>query len=200
MATDKVTRGHGFLESWLSKQRTRRANGLITDAMRDGRILDVGCGTYPFFLSQIRFREKFSVDQVAMDAAVATQFAITHRTMDLKADIGLPFDSNTFNVATLLAVIEHVAPEVAINILREVYRVLVPGGIVILTTPAAWTDKLLRLMARTHLVSPEEIHEHAFVYRQSTLGCCLGQAGFPLQKLRAGTFELGMNLWAAAGK
>jgi ubiquinone/menaquinone biosynthesis C-methylase UbiE len=200
MEVDSFTRGQGLLETWLSKQRARRANRLIAEHLREGRVLDLGCGTYPYFLSRTRFREKYSVDQVAMPGAVMEKLGITHRTMDLQVDRRLPFESEMFNVVTLLALIEHVEPEVAVQVLREAHRVLAPNGRVILTTPAAWTDKLLRLMARVRMVSAEEIHEHAFGYRLPTLGCCLGQAGFHMQKLACGTFQLGMNLWAVATK
>jgi SAM-dependent methyltransferase len=200
MASDKVTRGNGLLEGWLSKQRSRRADQLIAEPHRSGRILDIGCGSYPLFLSQTRFHEKFSVDQMAMDDTVAAKLGIRHRTMDLKAGAGLPFDSEMFSVATLLAVIEHVESDVALRILSEVYRVLLPGGIVILTTPAAWTDKVLRLVAHVGLASAEEIHEHVCLYRQATLESCLARAGFLPRNIRLGTFELGMNLWATASK
>jgi SAM-dependent methyltransferase len=96
--------------------------------------------------------------------------------------------------------IEHVEPEVAVGILREAYRTLLPGGRLVVTTPAAWADGLLHLLAKLRVVSPEEIHEHAFAYTLATLGCCFGQAGFELKKFRCGHFESGMNLWAAAEK
>jgi SAM-dependent methyltransferase len=196
----RVTRGHGFLEGWLSRQRAKRANLLIPDHLRDGRILDIGCGSHPHFLTHTTFREKFSLDQVEMPAETATQHGITHHTHDLDRDPRLPFDDETFSAITLLAVIEHVEPEVAVRILGEAHRTLVPGGRLIVTTPAAWTDGLLRLLARLRVVSSEEIHEHAFAYTLPTLGCCLGQAGFELKKFQCGHFELGMNLWAVGEK
>ena len=196
----RVTRGHGFLEGWLSKQRAERANQLIPQHLRDGRILDIGCGSHPYFLTHTTFREKYSLDQVDMPAETAAHHGITHRTHDLKQDPRLPFADGTFSAITLLAVIEHVEPEVAVRFLSEAYRALVPGGRLIVTTPSAWTDGLLRILAKLRVVSPEEIHEHAFAYTLSTLGCCLGQAGFELKKFQCGHFELGMNLWAVGEK
>ena len=196
----KVTRGHGPLESWLSRKRAKRANLLIPDHLREGRILDIGCGSHPYFLTHTRFREKYSLDQIEMAAETAAQHGISHRTHDLDKDPRLPFDDGTFSAITLLAVIEHVEPDVAIRFLREAYRALMPGGRLIVTTPAAWTDGLLHLMAKLRVVSPEEIHEHAFAYTLPTLGCCLGQAGFELKKFQCGHFELWMNLWAVGEK
>jgi 2-polyprenyl-3-methyl-5-hydroxy-6-metoxy-1,4-benzoquinol methylase len=199
-ASERVTRGHGLLEGWLSKQRTHRANRLIPNHLRDGRILDIGCGSHPYFLTHTTFREKYSLDQVDMPAETAAQHGIKHHAHDLDRDPRLPFDDGTFHAITLLAVIEHVEPEVAVRILREAHRALAPGGRLIVTTPAAWTDGLLHLLAKLKMVSSEEIHEHAFAYTLPTLACCLGQAGFDLNKLQCGYFELRMNLWAVGGK
>jgi SAM-dependent methyltransferase len=196
----RVTRGDGLLEKWLSKQRARRADLLIPSHLREGSILDIGCGSHPYFLAHTAFRQKFSLDQIVVPVETAVQHGITHCTHDLDKDHRLPFADGTFAAVTLLAVIEHVEPEVAVRILREAHRILIPGGYLVVTTPAAWTDGLLHLLARLGVVSPEEIHEHAFAYTLPTLGCCLGQAGFDLRKFNSGYFEFRMNLWARGQK
>lgn len=60
---NNFTRGHGLLEPILSKLSARRANQLIPSQLRNGRILDIGCGSYPYFLSHTSFADKFSIDQ-----------------------------------------------------------------------------------------------------------------------------------------
>jgi hypothetical protein len=103
-------------------------------------------------------------------------------------------------VVTLLAVVEHLNPDSMAVLFGETNRVLRPGGMVIMTTPAAWSDGLLKLMARLSLVSPEEIHEHAFAYTLPLIGWHFGQAGFGMDKVRFGYFELMLNMWATAQK
>jgi hypothetical protein len=83
---------------------------------------------------------------------------------------------------------------------KEVYRVLKSDGMVILTTPAAWSDGLLKFMARLSLVSAEEIHEHAYAYTLPLLGWYFGQAGFEMTKTKFGYFEAMLNMWATARK
>lgn len=56
------TRGKGLLESVLAGMRARKANQLIPDELRTGRILDIGCGAYPYFLSHTFFHEKAAID------------------------------------------------------------------------------------------------------------------------------------------
>lgn len=73
-----------------------------------------------------------------------------------------------------------------------------PGGLVVLTTPAAWSARLLQLLARMSLVSKDEIDEHVYAYTLPLIGWYFGTAGFAMRKLRFGYFELGLNLWAVA--
>lgn len=195
-----LTRGKGLLEPTLARLRTQRANSLIPAELRSGRILDIGCGSFPYFLAHTAFKEKFAVDQLPMPAETATQNRIEFFALNLNEAPHLPFESGYFEAVTLLAVVEHLNPDSMAVLFREACRVLKPGGMVVLTTPAAWSDGLLNLMARVGLVSAEEIHEHAFAYTLPLLGWHFGQAGFHMSKIRFGYFEFMLNLWATAQK
>ena len=139
-----VTRGSGLLEPFLARLRAGRANKLIPKELRQGRILDIGCGSYPYFLSHTSFTEKFSVDQQPPSRDYEE---INWLVLDFNKVPQLPFEDNFFNVVTLLAVVEHLNPKMLVELLREANRVLKPGGILLLTTPASWTDGILNLMA-----------------------------------------------------
>jgi SAM-dependent methyltransferase len=188
------------MEPMLARMRTRRANQLIPAELRSGRILDIGCGSFPYFLSHTAFQEKFAVDQLPMPQETAAKNKIEFFTLNLNEEPKLPFKGEYFDVVTLLAVVEHLNPDSMARLFQEACRVLRPGGIVILTTPAAWSDGLLKLMAQLRLVSAEEIHEHAFAYTLPLLGWHFGQAGFQMSKLKFGYFELMLNMWATARK
>lgn len=194
------TRGRGLLEPLLARLRTRRANQLIPADLRGGRILDIGCGSFPYFLAHTAFKEKFAVDQLPMPKKTAADNRIEFYELNLDAEPRLPFAADYFDVVTLLAVVEHLNPESMAALFRECRRVLRQGGMVVLSTPAAWSDGLLRLMARLNLVSAEEIHEHAFAYTLPLIGWHFGQAGFEMPKLKFGYFEFMLNMWATARK
>ncbi len=194
------TRGKGVLEPILAQLRMQRADSLIPASLRSGRILDIGCGSFPYFLSHTAFREKFGVDQLPMAEQTAAENRIQFFTLDLNHQPKLPFQAEYFDAVTLLAVVEHLDPDNMALLFQESCRVLKSGGMLILTTPAAWSDGLLHLMARINLVSAEEIHEHAFAYTLPLLGWHFGQAGFKMSKVRFGYFEFMLNMWATAEK
>ena len=192
-----TTRGTGVLEPYLAKMRAKRANQMIPRSLRNGRILDIGCGSYPYFLSHIYFQEKFAIDQLSPSN---TPPDITMNTLNLNIEPQLPFEDSFFSVITMLAVVEHLNPVSLVSIFKEAYRTLKPGGVIIVTTPAAWSDGLLHLMARIRLVSPEEINEHCYAYTLPLLGWYFGKAGFEMDNVKFGYFEMLMNLWAVAKK
>jgi SAM-dependent methyltransferase len=196
----EMTRGKGLLEPLLADLRAQRANILIPASLRTGRILDIGCGTYPYFLAHTSFAEKFAIDQLPLSSQTASELRIESFTLDLEVKPQLPFEDAFFESVTLLAVVEHLDPSLMAILFKEVYRVIKPGGIVILTTPAAWADGLLKFMASINLVSAEEIHEHAYAYTLPLLGWYFGQAGFEMTKVKFGYFEFMFNMWATAQK
>ena len=190
-----MTRGHGFLEPYLARRRAQQANQLIPPALRTGRILDIGCGSYPYFLSHTFFEEKFAIDQLEKPDNTGK---IAWFTMDLNHPTEMPFEDGYFNAVTMLAVVEHLDPGALVGIFSEIHRILRSDGRLILTTPAAWSDGLLRRMAQIGLVSAEEIHEHVYAYTLPLLGWYFGRAGFEMSKVHFGYFELGLNMWAMA--
>lgn len=198
MKARSVTRGHGLLEGFLAGKRRRRADALIPDESRAGRLLDIGCGSYPVFLLGTRFNERYGLDRVApVDLSDAGMTLVAH---DVADGSGLPFERGFFDVVTMLAVFEHLEPAVLARLLREIHRVLRPGGAYVMTTPARWTEEILKLMASLRLVSQEEVSEHKATYLSREIGSLLVEAGFDAGRIRQGSFEAGMNLWAVAEK
>jgi SAM-dependent methyltransferase len=200
MSSSPYTRGKGLLEPALAHLRTQRANHLIPANLRAGRILDIGCGSFPYFLAHTAFKEKFAVDQLPMPKETAVKNQIEFFTLNLNEEPHLPFENDYFNAVTLLAVVEHLNPDSMALLFKESRRVLRPGGMVILTTPAAWSDGILKFMADINLVSAEEIHEHAYAYTLPLLGWHFGQAGFEMGRVKFGYFEFMLNMWATATK
>jgi len=202
LKADHPTRGHGALEGYLARRRAQKANQLIPEQQRRGRLLDVGCGSYPYFLATTQFAEKWGIDQVfaAESTLELDDGHVALIPFDIQRDVSLPFATDFFSVVTMLAVFEHIEPARLKFLLGEVHRVLQPGGTFVMTTPSSWTDWLLKLMAGLGLVSHAEIDEHKDTYSQAEIKSALGTAGFNSGKISSGSFEVGANLWATATK
>lgn len=197
MAPSHMVRGYGPLDRFLAKQRYKVAKKQIRLAEKNGRILDIGCGSYPLFLLNVDFQEKCGLDKAIEDSIQngLKQQGLTLIRHDVEKEEKLPFKDRFFDVVTMLAVFEHLEPSRLVGVLKEIKRVLKSDGIFILTTPAAWTDRLLRFMAKLRLISAEEINEHQDAYTQSSIISCLEMAGFERGKITCGYFEFFMNIW-----
>jgi SAM-dependent methyltransferase len=202
MPVPSPTRGSGLLERFLAEQRIHRANKLIPPSLRTGKVLDIGCGSHPLFLLNTDFAQKFGMDKHLTSGVCEDREGrcLNISTTDFEQEGPLPFAGDSFDVITLLAVLEHCSAHRVDSLLREILRILRPGGMLIMTLPSAWTDGLLRMLAFLHLVSSQEIEDHKATYTIPKTLALLQAAGFKQEHLSAGRFEACMNLWFAAKK
>ncbi len=199
---EHVIEGYGPLDVFLAKQRYKIAHRELRSLDKTGRILDIGCGSVPLFLSTLYMAERYGLDQNIEPPAVekAKQQAIVLASFSIEQEPRIPFDDDFFDAVTMLAVFEHIEPTQLVRVHCEIRRILKPGGLFIMTTPAFWTDPLLRFLARIRLISDVSIKEHKDNYRHSRISAVLEEAGFDKSKMRLGYFELFMNSWATAIK
>jgi SAM-dependent methyltransferase len=196
-----ATRGYGILEDFLARKRAGRADNLILPEHRKGRIADIGCGNFPVFLMRTEFAEKYALDKiVSVRERELKEYGINFINCDIEAGGRLPFQNDYLDVVTMLAVFEHIEPKVLPGILEEIHRILKRGGMFILTTPACWTDGILRVMAKLNLVSPVEIEEHKDAYSPKKIYHLLTSTSFAADKIKHGYFEVFMNIWVTAEK
>jgi 2-polyprenyl-3-methyl-5-hydroxy-6-metoxy-1,4-benzoquinol methylase len=102
----------------------------------------------------------------------------------------LPPCKRAFDIATALAVVEHV-PEAALWSWAERFSDLVrPGGLLIITVPSPAVDAILHVLIRLRLVSGMEVHQHhGFVPEQ-----LIRIFGAPSWRLiHRSRFQLGLN-------
>ncbi len=199
MSSEKVTRGFGLLEKFLSIQRMKRAQKIIKKFKKSEYILDIGCGSYPLFLINSDFDVKCGIDQEVKEMEIKS-LHLHLKQHDICANLDLPFKDNYFDVITMLAFIEHLDSVQLLKVLKESYSMLNEGGILIITTPAMWSDIPLKIMAKLHLVSPDEIEEHKKAFNLIELNNLLLKANFKQENIQMGYFEFFLNLWACAKK
>src|ERR1700694_594948 len=122
MNNNSYTRGSGLLEGFLTKQRAKKAESFIPENFRKGRILDIGCGYVPFFLTSTRFKEKYGMDP-SLNATLIKQNSLKLYKAEI-SDKRLFFKDEFFDIVTMLAVFEHIEYEKLIKVLEEIRRIL----------------------------------------------------------------------------
>ena len=137
----------------------------IASDLKPTSLLDLGCGR-GFLLNQLAARGLTGLTGMDVyDDVVAERF--TYSRGDITRQ--LPFDDARFDCVVAGEVIEHVPnPD---ELLREVRRVLVPGGTLILSTPnlVSWANRILVPMGIQPL-STETSSEVALGRRHPVLG------------------------------
>jgi len=172
------------LDQLIARQRFRAA---FPHIRKGARVCDLGCGLDAAFLD-------FAGERIARGVGVDDQVrdGAGGRWQRVRADIraALPLESGQFDNVVMLAVLEHLAePE---PVLREAYRILAPGGSLILTWPSAMVDPILKVLRGLRLVSDEmESGEHQKRIPPGTLQQMLHRIGFT--DFLHYTFELGLN-------
>ena len=96
------------------------------------QILDVGCGTGTMLTHLARFGDARGVD-MDLEAVGYCHDRGLQQVTQSGAD-SLPFEKDRFDVVTALDVVEHIDDD--LGALREIKRVLKPGGLLLLTVPA----------------------------------------------------------------
>jgi SAM-dependent methyltransferase len=138
----------------------------VTD--RRPRILDVGCGTGANLLMLSKYGDAEGVD-ISEDALAFCR----ERGLD-KVKLGaaeeLPYDDGTFDLVTAFDVVEHIDDDLAG--LSEMWRVLRPGGRVLLFVPTFMFLWGLQ----------DEVSHHRRRYRLPELRRVLEQAGFEIER------------------
>jgi ubiquinone/menaquinone biosynthesis C-methylase UbiE len=181
-----------ILESILSSLRYRKiikhvANGL--------KVLDLGCGYNAGFLRKIQDK---NCECVGLDISVNKEIKSTGINL-VEHDLNekLPFNDNTFDVVTSLANLEHLMDPKAV--LNEIYRVLKPGGTLLLTTPSVYAKPVLEFLSfKLHLISQNEIKDHKNYFNKGILVNLCKKVGFLYIKHRY--FQCIMNNFLQAIK
>lgn len=108
-------------------------------------------------------------------------------TLDDKLEV----PNNTFDIVTLLAVLEHL--DKPVEICHEIARVLTPGGKLLLTVPSIKSQPLLEFLAfKIGIVNPREIEDHKKYYDETELRKLFAQIN-DLKIISHKYFQLGMN-------
>lgn len=181
----------GFYEDKYrhGRERPRTSKLFALDCVPDqGQllVLDIGCGTGENSrVIEAKGHRVSGIDISENAIAKYRAHGFDGRTMDIEQGLGFPDAS--FDVLFCSEVIEHLAaPDRLVN---EAFRVLVPGGKLILSTPnsAFWVYRVLAALGRT--LSELQHPKHLHFFSRRSLNKLLTGAGFLIER------EFGRNMY-----
>ncbi|MGC8873968.1 MAG: class I SAM-dependent methyltransferase [Chloroflexia bacterium] len=149
---------------------------------RPADVLDAGCGAGPglrFFVA--RGHRVTGVDRSALALQRASRQVPDARLVQADLQAGIPFAPESFDLVVLGDVIEHL-PD-GLFLLRECYRILRPGGHLLVSTVNLWD---LRRFFQGPRWSGRADPTHVCLYNPCGLRRILLRAGFRKVRLRAG--------------
>ncbi len=116
-------------DSWAV--RHERDLGLVREFHQGGLILEIGC--WPYSMTRLLLESRFEVIGLDLDPDRGDTGNLPILRCDVERD-RFPVEDGSVRTALACEVIEHLGHD-ALHMLEECWRVLAPGGILILTTP-----------------------------------------------------------------
>ena len=175
-----MTKEKPFLDEenhWWFSSRTRALNAVMRPLLpqtSDFRLLDIGCGAGNMIHHLSEYGQVKGLEIDARPVSVARERGYDVDQFD--ATQPMPFDDGVFDAVTALDVIEHNDDDLAI--LHDSYRILKPGGHIIITVPAfmfLWSHN-------------DEINAHFRRYTAKELRQKLVQTGFKVRRMSYNNF------------
>ncbi|OGH68390.1 MAG: hypothetical protein A3I29_04070 [Candidatus Magasanikbacteria bacterium RIFCSPLOWO2_02_FULL_44_11] len=161
--------------------------------------VDLGCGYNALLLKWVI--QKFKIEKaVGIDLSCNQALAnekISFLNGNLNNDLNLA--DNSVDLVTSLAVLEHLANP--LKNIQEIYRILKPGGRLVLTTPTPLSKPILEFLSfKLGLINEDEVKDHKDYFNLKRLRDMLVPTGFQEQKIQASTFLFGLNNFVVAVK
>lgn len=133
---------------------------LLTRYSRGELILDVGCGAGHLVHWSNKLKLPFKIS--SCDISAEAQHIQATKIEGFKTCYAekLDFADSSFDAVTIIDVIEHLYPKNAIKAFREAFRVLKPGGIIVIKTPnrITWDRRTYQDQSHVWLGTTQEIN------------------------------------------
>jgi len=114
------------------------------------------------------------------------------QTFSISLNDRLPFGDCSFDLITMLAVMEHLDNDQ--SILSECVRLLRPGGGILITVPSWRAKPVLEFLSyRMNLVNPSEIRDHKRYYNRRDLYDLFSSFTENLEIISHSYFQFGFN-------
>jgi SAM-dependent methyltransferase len=165
------------LQAW----RARMARPWIPGG---AQVLDIGCHQGEFLSS---LGERIG-PSVGLDPLAVPETKPTYRLLPQMFNPPMDFPDGSFDAVVMLATLEHIRDKGPLA--RECWRLLRPGGRVIITVPSGFVDVIVHFLCKIRLADGMSLDEH-HGYDPRTTPEVFGAFGFTLERWRR--FQLGLN-------
>lgn len=175
-----------LLEPLLRRMRVSKVLP-VAERHPECRMLDIGCG---WDARLLRIMEPHIRLGVGIDFKAPELQTEKIRTRQYCLNSDLPFEDESFDVVAMLAVLEHL--DRPLEIANEIWRVLAPGGHLVMTVLSRAAKPVLEFLAyKLGIVSEIEIRDHKAYYNYRDLLALFSQTRLTMERHRY--FQLGMN-------
>jgi SAM-dependent methyltransferase len=165
------------LQDW----RARKARPWIREG---AQVLDIGCHQGEFLSS---LGERIG-PSVGLDPLAVPETTPRYRLLTELFKPPMPFPDGSFDAVVMLATLEHIRDKEPLA--HECWRLLRPGGRVIITVPSGFVDVIVHMLCKVRLADGMSLDEH-HGYDPRTTPEVFGRHGFVLERWRR--FQLGLN-------
>lgn len=178
------------IDKWIARLRYKAIESYLP---RGGVIADIGCGREAAFLNyySASVLKGYGFDFRIKDQEIGNLVLINNRNAN-----GLNIESCCCDAVFMLAVLEHL--DTPKDLLKEIYRILKPGGSFCMTTPTPAAKPVLECMAALRIINREEILEHKHYYTKQEIYGIMEDCGFIYDHYKK--FCFGMNSMAVGKK
>lgn len=178
------------IEPLLKKWRFNHVKPFLPSG---GILVDIGCGNPPYTIEQVLTKMDFCI---GIDAEIENIIKGNCELKQVLLDKKIPVESELANVVTMLAVLEHLDHPQAI--VKECYRILKHGGLLLLTVPSPFNRCPLEILSKLGIVQRKMIDQHKNYFTHDQLVGLLQNAGFTSIVIES--FQFGLNTFVRAIK
>lgn len=181
--------------NWLLVRDIRRRLG----GRRDLTVADLGCGYSAPMLQAMRpyLREGVGVE-MRVSPELKSDPVLRFEEGPLEAVVPT-FPAERFDLVLLMSVLEHLSDP--LEMLRQIHRILRPGGRALVHVPTWLAKPVLEIMTfRCGVTGAESIDDHKMYYAKRDLWPLLVRAGFKPSRISMSYHKLGLCLLADVRK
>jgi len=180
------------IDKYLQQQRINNTFNILKQyniSLNEKIVVDLGCGNNRFLESVSNvIRNGYGVDKYEYTSnEYHSNIKRIVNNFD-SGDVEL-FKENSIDIVFMLASLEHLHnPN---DIVKEIHRILRPGGVFIFTTPSPHTHGLLTVLSSLGIISKQEINDHKQYFTFTGLRNIIEYSGFSEYEIKS--FQLTMN-------